>query len=102
MSSDAPAPEQPPRSRPLAAAGLGLCAGLLLGGLMLLFFGLRGLLVLPDCSHVRKAECDLLTEAAQQVGRTQLLCGGALVALSLAVAVLLRPAPRSEEPGPRP
>lgn len=99
MSSDAPAPQQPPRSRPLAAAGLGLCGGLLLGGGLLLFLGLKGLLVVPDCSHLRKAECDLLLETAQQVGRVQLLCGGALVALALAVTVLLRPVLRPEEPG---
>lgn len=81
----------PPRSRPFRAAGLGLCAGLLLGGGLLLFLGLRGLLVPPDCAELRKLECDLLTQTALEIGRVQLLCGGALVALSLAVLVLLRP-----------
>ncbi len=93
-SPDAPTP---PRSRPLRAAGLGLCAGLLLGGGLLLFLGLRGLLVPPDCTQLRKLECDLITETALEVGRVQLLCGGALVALSLAVLVLLRPLLRPEE-----
>lgn len=98
MSSDAPPPVQPPRSRPLAAAGLGLCGGLLLGGAMLLFLGLKGRLVPPDCSHLGKAECDMIVEAALQVSRVQLLCGGALVALALAVVVLLRPVLHPEPP----
>ena len=80
----------PPRSRPVRAAGLGLCAGLLLGGLMLLVLGARGLLFPPDCARLQKLECDFLTETALEIGRVQLLCGGALVALALAVFVLLR------------
>lgn len=87
-SDDAPSP---PRSRPLRAAGLGLCAGLLLGGGLLLFLGLRGLLAPPDCAGMLKLECELLTQTALEIGRVQLLCGGALVALSLSVLVLLRP-----------
>jgi hypothetical protein len=78
--------------------GLGLCAGLLLGGGVLLFLGLRGLLVPPDCAGLLTLECDLLTQTALEIGRVQLLCGGALVALSLAVLVLLRPTLRAEEP----
>jgi hypothetical protein len=70
-----------------------LCGGLLLGGGLLLFHGLRRLLVPPDCAGLRKLECDLLAQTALEIGRLQLLCGGALVALSLAVFVLLRPRP---------
>ena len=81
----------PPRSRPLRAPGLGLCAGLLIGGRLPLFLGPRALLPPPDCAGLLKLECDLLTQTALEVGRVQLLCGGALVALSLSVLVLLRP-----------
>lgn len=88
MPADAP---PPPRSRPLRAAGLGLCGGLLLGGGLLLVLGLRRLFSPPDCMGLGKPECDLLVQMALEVGRVQLLCGGALVALSLAVFVLLRP-----------
>lgn len=93
-------PSTPPRSRPLRAAGLGLCGGLLIGGVLLLFLGLRRLLAPPDCARLPKLECELLTETALEVGRVQLLCGGALVALALAVLVLLRSAsrPEAEEP----
>lgn len=96
-SADAP---PPPRSRPLRAAGLGLCAGLFLGGALLFFLGLRGLFVPPDCGELHELECDLLTQTALEIGRVQLLCGGALVALSLAVLILMRPALRAEAPEP--
>jgi hypothetical protein len=95
MPPDAPASSAP---RPLLrAAGLGLCGGLFLGGGLLLFLGLRGWLLPPDCEGMLKPECDLATETALHVSRVQLLCGGALVALALAVAVLLRPLFAPEE-----
>lgn len=93
-------PTTPPRSRLLRAAGLGLSGGLLIGGVTLLFLGLRRLLAPPDCGRLPKLECELLTETALEVGRVQGLCGGALVSLGLAVLVLLRSAsrPQAEEP----
>ncbi|XXF79455.1 hypothetical protein P2318_06800 [Myxococcaceae bacterium GXIMD 01537] len=85
--------------RLLRSAGLGLCGGLFIGGLMLLFLGSRGLLAPPDCSRLSKLECELALKTALEVGRVQLVCGGALVALALSVLVLLRPVLRGNPPG---
>jgi hypothetical protein len=96
MPSDAPSPAG---SRPLLrAAGLGLCAGLFIGGLLLVFLGMRGWLVPPDCEGLFKPECELLQDTALHISRVQLLCGGALVALGLAIGVLLRPAFAPQKP----
>ncbi len=95
-----PTPPPPASRRGLArAAALGLCGGMLLGGVMLLVLGLRGLFVPADCSTVPLMECDLLRETSREVGRVQTMCGGALVGLGLSVFVLVRPYlwPRPEE-----
>jgi hypothetical protein len=82
------------------AAFFGLAAGMLLGGLGLLVLGVRGLFSAPNCAGYSKNECDMLTEAALHIGRVQLICGGALIALALSLYVLLRPylGPRQAEP----
>jgi hypothetical protein len=93
-------PGQPPRPSLGRAAFLGLSAGLVIGGLYLLFLGLRGLFSKPDCARLSELECDFALEAATHVGRVQTLCGGALVALALSLFVLVRPylSPRPANP----
>jgi hypothetical protein len=73
---------------------------MVLGGVWLLVLGLRGLFVPQDCVRLSQNECALLLEAATHVGRVQTLCGGALIALALALAVLLRPylSPKPSQP----
>lgn len=99
----APAPETPPRpgSSLGRSAALGLCGGLLLGGLGLLLAGLRGRFGTLDCTGLAGAECELLQQATREVGRVQALAGGALIALASALFVLLRPRLPSppEDPG---
>jgi hypothetical protein len=84
------------------AAFFGLASGMVIGGAWLLFLGLRGLFVSPDCTQLTKNECDLLLEAASHIGRVQTLCGGALIALALSLYVLLRPylSPKPSQPKP--
>jgi hypothetical protein len=96
MPSDASSPSGPHRL--LRAAGAGLCGGMLLGGVLLLYLGLKGWLSPPDCTGLLAVECDFLTQATQEMGRRQLLFGGALLALALASFVLMRPYFRSDEP----
>ncbi len=80
------------------SAVLGLCGGLFLGGLGLLVEGLRGTFGPLDCAGLTGAECDLVRQATREVARVQALAGGALVALSAALFVLLRPrTPESPE-----
>jgi hypothetical protein len=73
------------------AAFIGLATGMVTGGLWLLVLGVRGLFFPPGCLGMSKNECDLLGEANSHVGRVQTICGGALIALALALFVLLRP-----------
>lgn len=91
-----PAPP-PPRPSPLRAAVLGLCGGMLLGGVGMLAAGLRARFLGPDCAGLSGPECELLQQAARDVGRFQTLVGGALIALAAALVVLARP--RSPPPG---
>ncbi|WP_224366000.1 hypothetical protein [Hyalangium versicolor] len=89
-----PAPDssgQPTPSSLGRAAFLGLASGMVFGGLWLLVLGLRGIFLPFDCTGLSKNECDLRVEALSHVGRVQTLCGGALIALALALYVLLRP-----------
>lgn len=92
-------PEPPPsrRSSPGRAAALGLCGGMLLGGVGMLIAGLRGTFGSPDCTGLSSPECELLLQTAREVGRFQTLVGGALIALAAALVVLLRPRPPPPE-----
>lgn len=88
----APDSSTPPAQSSLGrAAFFGLASGMVIGGVWLLFLGLRGLFIPPNCAQLSKNECDVLLEAASHIGRVQTLCGGALVALALSLFVLLRP-----------
>jgi hypothetical protein len=100
MSSAPDSPGQPPRSSLGRAAFVGLATGMVVGGFWLLALGLRGLYSPLDCLGLSKNECDLRTEAMIHVGRVQTLCGGALIALALALYVLLRPylQPKAAQP----
>ena len=86
MPSDASSPH-----RLLRAAGVGLCGGMLLGGALLLYLGLKSWFSPPDCTGLLSVECDFLAASAREMGRRQILFGGALLALALASLVLLRP-----------
>lgn len=102
IAAPMPSAREPP---PLKAssvgrsAALGLCGGLFLGGLGLLVVGLRGTFGTPDCAGLTGAECDLVRQATREMGRVQALAAGALIALSAALFVLLRPRP-PEPTGP--
>lgn len=103
MSSAPDSSGQPSRSSLGRAAFFGLAVGMVVGGLWLLFLGLRGLYLPFDCLGLTKNECDLRTEAMGHIGRVQTLCGGALIALALSLYVLLRPyltpkPPQSKQP----
>lgn len=72
------------------AALLGLCGGLLLGGLLLLGMGLKTRMTPTDCTDLSELDCGSNREADQDLGRMQLLSGAALLALGAAVVVLVR------------
>ncbi|HSP79963.1 MAG TPA: hypothetical protein VLQ93_15650 [Myxococcaceae bacterium] len=80
------------------AALLGLCAGMLLGGIFLVVQGLRSRILPANCSELSELECSFLRETAVEVGRVQTVAGAALVALAAAVVVLLR-SRSSQSPG---
>ncbi|MDY7231739.1 hypothetical protein [Hyalangium rubrum] len=82
------------------AALVGLCGGLLSGGVMLVVLGLRGLFSPPSCEGLGKMECDMVQEAAIHVGRVQTICGGALFALAIAIFVMARPYLSPRPPAP--
>jgi hypothetical protein len=73
---------------------------MLIGGLGLLVMGIRGLFGKPNCVGLGEQECQLIVEAFNHVGRVQTICGGALIALSLAVFVLARPRFFLQPPSP--
>jgi hypothetical protein len=100
LSPDSSTP--PAQSSLGRAAFFGLASGMLIGGVWLLFLGLRGVFVPPNCAQLSKNECDMLLEAASHIGRVQTLCGGALVALAPSLYVLLRPYlfPKPSQPKP--
>jgi hypothetical protein len=72
------------------AALLGLCGGVLLGGLLLLGLGLKTRMTPTDCTDLSELECGTTREADQDLSRMQLLSGAALLALGAAVVVLVR------------
>jgi hypothetical protein len=72
------------------AALLGLCGGILLGGLFLLGVGLKTHLSPADCTGLSEMECSFLRDADQEMGRLQVIMGSGLLALGAAVVVLLR------------
>jgi hypothetical protein len=80
------------------AAILGLCGGMLLGGLFLLAQGLRTRLAPADCQDLSEVECGFMQETALEVGRMQTVSGAALLALGAAVVVLVRSRGRSASP----
>jgi hypothetical protein len=101
--SPSPDSSTPPAQSSLGrAAFLGLASGMLIGGVWLLFLGVRSLFWPSSCGQLSKNECDMLLEAATHIGRVQTLCGGALVALAPSLYVLLRPylSPKPSQPKP--
>ncbi|HEX8824752.1 MAG TPA: hypothetical protein VF794_32835 [Archangium sp.] len=80
------------------AALLGLCGGLLLGGLFLLVQGLRARMAPMDCQDLSEVECGFIQQTAEEVGRMQTVAGAALLALGCAVVVLVRSRGRSATP----
>src|SRR5687768_14493195 len=80
------------------AALLGLCGGMLLGGLFLLVVGLRTRLAPMDCADLSEVECGFMQQTALEVGRMQTVAGAALLALGAAVVVLVRSRARSALP----
>ena len=96
-----PTPDSSPSAASLGrAAFVGLATGLVVGGILLLVLGLRGLYAPLDCLGLSKNECDLRTEAISHIGIVQTLCGGALIALALSLYVLLRPYVTPKPPAP--
>lgn len=80
------------------AAILGLCGGMLLGGIFLLVQGLRTRLMPTDCVGLSEVECSFMRDTATEVGRMQTVAGAALLALGAAVVVLMRSRARSPSP----
>ncbi len=72
------------------AAAIGLASGLFLGGLYLLVLGGRAVLVGVDCSGQTSQQCSLEQELATHFARRQVLTGGALALLALAIAMWIR------------
>lgn len=68
----------------------GLIAGLFIGGLVLAGLGARNILVSPDCANLGPQECTLEQEIALEMGRRQVLFGGALALMGLAVFMFAR------------
>ncbi len=71
-------PAQPPPARGaglVRAATLGVAAGVLIAGLILLSVGIRHRLVPPDCRTLTREECDLEIEIASTFARTQIGLG---------------------------
>ncbi|QQR45808.1 MULTISPECIES: hypothetical protein [Myxococcus] len=95
-----PEPSSPQRPSLGRSAATGLLGGLLLGGLGLLAVGLSNSFAAPSCDGLTGPECQLLTDATREVGRTQLLAGGALTALAASLFVLFRPRPPAPPEGP--
>ena len=66
-------------------------AGLFLSGLVLMFLGGRAIFIGPDCSALSPAECALERDILLTVGRRQVLFGGALALLVLALFIYVPP-----------
>ncbi|NTX15301.1 hypothetical protein HUA74_13020 [Myxococcus sp. CA051A] len=97
MPSSPPPPPKPSLPR---AAALGLAGGMFLGGLGLLAAGVKGVFGTLDCTQLSGPECELLQQAAHEMGRFQTRFGGALVALAAALFVLLRRRPPTPPDAP--
>ncbi|MFP2960514.1 hypothetical protein ACLEPN_22500 [Myxococcus sp. 1LA] len=95
-----PEPPSPQRPSLVRSAATGLLGGLLLGGLGLLAVGLKNSFIAPGCDGLSSPECQLLTDATREVGRVQMLGGGALTALAASLFVLFRPRPPAPPEGP--
>ncbi len=80
------------------AALVGLCGGILLGGLFLLGVGLKTRLSPADCTGLSEVECGFKRDADLELGRMQLTMGCGLLALGAAVVVLLRSKARTAAP----
>lgn len=78
------------RAQLLKAAGFGVSAALLLGGMFVLFSGLRASFGGTDCEGLSTTECAFAHETAVTVGRLQILFGGAMIALGIALYVIWR------------
>lgn len=72
------------------AAGIGLAAASLLGGLWVLSLGVQSALVQVDCTTLSDAECGLASELRRDELRLYLPEGGALVMLAVALFLGLR------------
>jgi hypothetical protein len=72
------------------AAGLGLAAAFLFGGLWTLSLGVMSGLSQVDCATLSETECALASELRRDELRLYLPEGGALVMLSVAVFLGLR------------
>jgi hypothetical protein len=79
-----------PRARLLRAAAIGLAAGFFLGGLYLLAVGGRSIAFGVDCAGATPEQCALERELAVQFARRQVLTGGALALLAVAIAMWIR------------
>ncbi len=90
-------PQPPPGSaalRPVVgrAAIVGLCGGMLVGGVGLLVARPPGPVRQPDCVGLGAQECELIADALPRTSAGCRRCAeGALIALSLALFVLVRP-----------
>jgi hypothetical protein len=79
------------KARPiLRGLAAGLVAGFFLGGLVLLFVGMRSLVGGPDCGGLTPAECGLEREIVLGLARRQILAGVALALLALASFTYVR------------
>jgi hypothetical protein len=88
----------------LRAALLGLCGGLLLGGLSLMGLAAMTRLSPVNCADLSEEECTFSRDTEQQMGRFQGMAGAALLALGLASMVLVlkeKQTSRDRGTGPR-
>lgn len=69
---------------------VGLIAGIFLGGLGLLLFGTRAIVMGPDCAALTPEECAFERETLRSLGRYQVLAGGALALMGLSLFVYFR------------
>jgi hypothetical protein len=72
----------------LRGVKLGLIAALFGSGLLLMFLGARSIVTGPDCSGLTPTECALERDIVLGFARRQVLVGGALSLLGLAVFMM--------------
>lgn len=68
----------------------GLLGGLFIGGAALLGWGALQVFGGPDCTQLSPEECALQREIAVTLGRRQVLFGGALALLGIALFLMIR------------